>query len=222
MTILLCEDERDLSNALKRILEISGYEVYQAYDGIQSLERAYERTYDVIILDVMMPRADGFQVIKTLREQGNNTPVIMLTARSEIDDKILGLDSGADDYMTKPFNSKELLARIKALIRRGGSFVEPTKFGNVILNANLSTIEARGSIHLTQTEFHIMEYLVKNSSCLCSTDDIMMAVWDYDNEVEINVVWTYISALRKKLDKIGADFTIIAHRGVGYKLGERK
>ncbi len=222
MTLLLCEDERDLSAAIKKILEISNYEVDVAYDGVQALDQIHSRHYDGVILDVMMPRMDGFQVLKKIRFEGYHVPVIMLTARAEIDDKVLGLDIGADDYLTKPFQAKELLARIKAMLRRGGEIAESTKYRNLVLDPNNSTMKANAGVRLTQTEYRMMEYLIRNVSRLVSTDDLMNAIWDYDSEAGINVVWTYISSLRKKLDKIGADFTIKAVRGVGYQLGEKE
>ena len=218
MTLLLCEDERDLSAAICKILEISKYEVDVAYDGIQALEAISARHYDGIILDVMMPRMDGFQVLKRIRAEGNNVPVIMLTARAEIDDKVLGLDSGADDYLTKPFEARELLARIKAMLRRGGDIAPLTSFGNLVLDPNTSTMKAVSGVRLTQTEFRIMEYLVRNKARLVSSDDLMNALWDYDSDAGINVVWTYISSLRKKLNAIGADCAIKAVRGIGYQL----
>lgn len=222
MTLLLCEDERDLSAAVAKILEISKYEVDVAYDGIQALDAISSRHYDGIILDVMMPRLDGFQVLKRIRAEGNNVPVIMLTAKAEIDDKVLGLDSGADDYLTKPFEARELLARIKAMLRRGGEIASLVSYGNLTLNPNDSTMMAVTGVRLTQTEFRIMEYLIRNTSRLVSTDDLMNAVWDYDSDAGINVVWTYISSLRKKLDTIGADCAIKAVRGIGYQLGAKQ
>ena len=222
MTLLLCEDERDLSDAVRKILTMSGYEVDVAYDGVQALEQVNSRHYDGIILDVMMPRMDGFQVLKRIRMEGNQVPIIMLTARAEVDDKVLGLESGADDYLAKPFQARELLARIKAMLRRGAKIAESTSYRNLLLDPNDSTMKAERTIRLTQTEFRMMEYLIRNAARLVSTDDMMNAIWDYDSEAGINVVWTYISSLRKKLDQIGADFTIRAVRGIGYQLGERQ
>lgn len=222
MKILLCEDERDLSSALTKILTMSKYEVDAAYDGVQSLEKAHTNHYDLIILDVMMPRVDGFKVLKLLREEGDVTPILMLTARAEIDDKVLGLDSGADDYLTKPFQMKELLARIRVLLRRQGEAQQTFVVGNVTLDAGTYEMRAASSVRLTRTEFQLMEYLVRNKERLASTERIMESVWDYDSEAEINVVWAYISALRKKLSAIGADVTINAVRGRGYQLGAKK
>ena len=222
MRILLCEDERDLSAAVKKVLELSHYEVDQAFDGVQCLEKVHENHYDLIILDVMMPRIDGFRALKMLRQEGNFTRVLMLTARAEIDDKVLGLDSGADDYMTKPFQVKELLARIRALTRRDGEAAPLLTFGNVTLDRNSYELKAMTSLRLTRTEFQLMEFLIVNHDKLVSTERIMEAVWDYDTEAEINVVWAYISALRKKLDAVGANVTLRAVRGVGYQLEEKQ
>ncbi|MBE6126541.1 MAG: response regulator transcription factor [Erysipelotrichaceae bacterium] len=222
MRLLLCEDERDLAAAVKKILEINKYTVDVAYDGIQALEKAHTYRYELIILDVMMPRMDGFQVLKLLRGEGDETPVLMLTARAEIDDKVLGLDIGADDYMTKPFQIKELLARIRALTRRSSSPAIALTVGNLTLDPNTYELRAKASARLTRTEYQLMEFLIRNKDKLVSTERIMEAVWDYDSEAEINVVWAYISALRKKLVAIGADVTINAVRGLGYQLGAKK
>lgn len=218
MRILLAEDERDLANAVKRVLEYSKYDVDIAYDGVQAMDRFYENEYDLLILDVMMPRMDGFEVVKKIRSSGSSVPVLMLTARAEVDDKVLGLDSGADDYLTKPFQIKELLARIRALTRRKGEVVESYKFGNVTLDHETFELKANGSVRLTNTEFKMMATLIRHKNSLMSTERLMEEVWDYDSEAEINVVWAYISALRKKLSQIGADISIKAVRGVGYQL----
>ena len=222
MTILLCEDERDLSAAVKKMLTLSKYDVDQAFDGMQALEKMHTNSYDCVILDVMMPRLDGFQVLKMLRSEGDQTPVLMLTARAEIDDKVLGLDSGADDYMTKPFHMKELLARIRVLLRHSNTEGQTYVIGNLTLEGKTSEMKAKSSVRLTRTEFQLMEYLIQNKDRLVSTETIMGSVWDYDSEAEINVVWAYISALRKKLAAIGADVTINAVRGIGYQLGAKK
>ena len=218
MRILLVEDERDLSKAVKKVLELSGYEVDQAFDGAIALGRLKEKKYDCVVLDVMMPRVDGFQVVATMRQDGDPTPVLMLTARAEIDDKVLGLDSGADDYLTKPFQSKELLARIRALLRRNAESFSAYSIGNLTLRPETSELSAVTSIRLTNTEYRLMETLVTHQDALLSTERLMDAVWDYDSEAGINVVWAYISSLRKKLTQIGANVTLKAVRGVGYRL----
>lgn len=222
MKILLAEDERDLSNAITRVLKFNKYDVVQAYDGKQALEFIDYESYDAIILDVMMPKMNGFEVVKAIRNQGIKTPVLILTAKSEIDDKVLGLDYGADDYLTKPFQVKELLARLRAIIRRNGDFKEAYSVGNTTLDHDTFELVAKTSCRLTNTEYKLMEYLIRNQNILLSTEKIMEEVWDFDNDCEINVVWAYISNLRKKLEQVGSEYTIKAMRGVGYKLTKKE
>ena len=222
MKILLVEDERELSATLKKVLEYSNYDVICAFDGIEALDYLKVSKFDAVILDVMMPKLNGFEVVKQLRKTGDSTPVLMLTARSELDDKVLGLDSGADDYLTKPFQIKELLARIRSIIRRNGDIIESFEIGNVHLDPNNFVMSAVGSTHLTSKEFKLMETLIRNKHTLLSTERIMELVWDMDSDAEINVVWAFLSALRKKLAQIGANVTIKAVRGVGYQLEEAK
>lgn len=219
MKILLAEDEIDLSNTIKKVLELNKYDVDQAFDGQEALEYANYAEYDGIILDVMMPKLDGYSVVKKLRENNNSTPVLILTAKAEIDDKVTGLDSGADDYLTKPFVVKELLARIRALTRRKGDIATNYVIGNTTLNPNtfeLST--ASGTIRLTGKEYKLMEHLMRNQGVVLSTEKIMESVWEFDTEAEINVVWVFISSLRKKLESIGSNCIIKAMRGIGYRL----
>ncbi len=221
MKILLAEDNRELAYAVKRILEINQYDVGLAFDGVAALEKYEDDEYDLVILDVMMPRQNGFEVVQKLRKNGVNTPIMMLTARAETDDKVLALDSGADDYLTKPFQTKELLARVRALLRRKSEIVPQShKFANMTLDYNTFDLVAERAVHLTNKEYRLMEILMLNSSTLLSTERIMEKVWDYDSEAEINVVWAYLSSLRKKMEKIGAKATIKAVRGQGYKLEE--
>ena len=222
MQLLLCEDERDLSSAIKRFLDANKYQVDQAYDGVSALEKILYFDYDLIILDVMMPRMDGFEVLEKMRKAGKSTPVLVLTARGEIDDKVLGLDLGADDYMTKPFQVKELLARIRALLRRKSDFIDSYSIGNLVLDPKTFEMKADTAVHLTSTEYKLMEYLIRNKDRVVSTELIMERVWDYETEAEINVVWAYISALRKKLKAIGAEVTILAKRSLGYQLGVKE
>ena len=222
MQLLLCEDERDLSSAIKRFLDANKYQVDQAYDGVSALEKILYFDYDLIILDVMMPRMDGFEVLEKMRKAGKSTPVLVLTARGEIDDKVLGLDLGADDYMTKPFQVKELLARIRALLRRKSDFIDSYSIGNLVLDPKTFEMKAVTAVHLTSTEYKLMEYLIRNKDRVVSTELIMERVWDYETEAEINVVWAYISALRKKLKAIGAEVTILAKRSLGYQLGVKE
>ena len=219
MKLLLAEDEKDLSNTIKKVLELNKFDVDQAFDGEEALEYAEYGEYDGIILDVMMPKMDGYSVVKKLREKNNHTPVLILTAKSEIDDKVFGLDSGADDYLTKPFVVKELLARIRALTRRKGDIATNYVIGNTTLNPNTFELSTQsGVIRLTGKEYKLMEHLMRNQGVVLSTEKIMESVWEFDTEAEINVVWVFISALRKKLEAIQSNCQIKAMRGIGYRL----
>lgn len=219
MKLLVVEDERELSKALVRILILNKYEVETAYDGLQALDMIRQNSYDLIITDIMMPKMDGIQLTKEIRAEKFNTPILILTAKSEIDDKVEGLDAGADDYLTKPFSLKEFLARIRTLLRRKGDLIEPYAIENLTLDHDKYEIRTpSGSLPLTDTEYRLLEYLIRNKNVVLSTERIMENIWGYDSDAEINVVWAYLSALRKKLAQINADVTIKAMRGVGYKL----
>lgn len=223
MKLLLAEDEVDLSAAIKQILEIGGYAVDAVFNGDDALYYAENGSYDGVILDVMMPGLDGITVVKKLREHGYGVPVLILTARAEIDDKVLGLDSGADDYLTKPFAAKELLARVRALTRRKAETLSAVTFGGVTLDPETCELRAAdGSTRLTNKEYRLMEYLIRNHNAVLSTERIFGQVWDSEAEAELSVVWVFISALRKKLKNIGAGCEIVAARGVGYRLEEKK
>ncbi len=221
MKLLLAEDERDLSNAIVRVLKYNKYDVDAVYDGEEALSYLSYNDYDGVILDVMMPKKDGFTVVKELREKGKNVPVLILTARAETDDKVKGLDFGADDYLTKPFVLSEFLARVRALCRRKGDYTESYSFGNVTLKHDTFELCAEKTVRLTNKEYRLMEYLIRNKDLMLSTEKIMENVWEFDSAAEISVVWVYISALRKKLEEIGANCTIKAVRGVGYRLQKR-
>lgn len=222
MRILLAEDEKDLVNALCTILKHSNYSVDAVYNGADAVEYLESGVYDVAIFDIMMPVMDGITALKKVRESGNNVPIIMLTAKSQIDDKVLGLDSGANDYLTKPFAAKELLARIRAVTRNATNsevLNNVIKYGNVTLD--LTTYElasGEGSFKLANKEFQMMEMLMKNPSVIISQDSFMDKIWGFESEAESNVVWVNISYLRKKLKAIGADINIKATRNVGYSL----
>ena len=224
MNILLVEDEVALSNAVKRILEQRGFLVDAVYDGLDAVDYATGMDYSLIILDVMLPKLDGFEVLRRMRARGDSTPVLLLTARGEIDDRVTGLDSGANDYLTKPFDSKELLARIRAMTRVLA--VQPDKtirLGQVTLDcASYDLSGPGGSTKLSGKEFQMMEMLMRDPRKLISTETFMDRIWGYDSEAELNSVWVYISALRKKLKSIGADIEIKAQRGVGYYLEVRQ
>jgi len=224
MKLLLAEDDKELSNSIVRVLKFNEYDVDQAFDGQEALDYLEYVNYDLLILDVMMPKLDGISVVKRLREKGNNIPVLMLTALGDINDKVNGLDSGADDYLTKPFVIKELMARIRALVRRSDKVIlETSKIGELELDKNNFEIKYKDkSERLTAKEFKLMELLIKNQNMLISTEKIMEEIWDIDSDAEINVVWVFISALRKKLQSINANYEIKAVRGVGYRLEEIK
>lgn len=223
MRILFAEDELALSKALTTILKRNNYSVDAVYDGQTALEYLEMDNYDCAILDIMMPKLDGISVLKEIRKKGMQIPVIMLTAKSEVDDKVLGLDSGANDYLTKPFEAKELMARIRAVTRiqtvQSDSLL---KFGNLTLNqATFELSSPAGRISLANKEFQMLELLMSNPHNLISADGFFEKIWGYDSEAEMNVVWVYISYLRKKLEKLDADVKIKATRNVGYSLEEK-
>ncbi len=220
MRILLAEDERSLSKAIVALLEKNNYSVDAVYDGEEALSYIAAGNYDAVILDIMMPKRDGFSTLREMRARGYTIPVLILSARSEIDDKVRGLDLGANDYLTKPFSIKELMARLRAMTRVSDNQLDSImKFGN--LSLNLATYELatnNDSLKLANKEFQMMELLMRNPGHLIPTERFMEKIWGYDSEAEINVVWVYISYLRKKLIKIGANVEIRAHRNSGYSL----
>lgn len=222
MRLLLAEDEKSLSRALTRILESSHYSVDAVYNGEEALDFLDVSSYDAVILDLMMPKVDGLTVLRTLRERNDLTPVLILTARSEVDDKVLGLDSGANDYLTKPFASQELLARIRAMTRE--QTVQATsrlQVGNITLDrATFELSSPTGRLRLANKEFQMLELLMCNPRNLISTERFLEKIWGYDNEAEINVVWVYISYLRKKLAALHGNIQIKAQRNAGYYLEE--
>ena len=222
MRLLLAEDERALSKALATILERSNYSVDTVYDGEAALEYLAADNYDGVILDIMMPKKDGITVLKELRSRGSKIPVLILTAKSEVDDKVLGLDSGANDYLTKPFHSRELLARIRAMTRTQSSQTSSVlQMGNITLDQRTYELSSpTGSFRLANREFQILELLMQNPGNLISAERLMEKIWGYDSETEISVVWVYISYLRKKLSALGANIQIRAPRNVGYCLEE--
>ena len=222
MRLLLAEDERALSKALATILERSNYSVDSVYDGVAVLEYLAADNYDGVILDIMMPKKDGITVLKELRSRGSKIPVLILTAKSEVDDKVLGLDSGANDYLTKPFHSRELLARIRAMTRAQSSQTSSVlQMGNITLDQRTYELSSpTGSFRLANREFQILELLMQNPGNLISAERLMEKIWGYDSETEISVVWVYISYLRKKLSALGANIQIRATRNVGYCLEE--
>lgn len=222
MRLLLAEDEKELSNALTAILKHSNYSVDAVYNGEDALNYGLCENYDGIILDIMMPKMNGIDVLKNLRRNGIHTPVLLLTAKSEINDKIMGLDSGADDYLTKPFAMGELLARIRAMTRRKAEYAPANlEFGNIALSRTSFELSGPNGIQrLGSKEFQMLELLMTNHGMLISTERFMEKIWGYDSDAELSVVWVYISYLRKKLSGVGANVEIHASRGLGYSLEE--
>ena len=222
MRLLLAEDEKALSKALVAILERNNYSVDAVYDGQSALDYLEMNNYDGVILDIMMPKVDGLTVLKKVREKGNLIPISLLTAKSEVDDKVEGLDAGANDYLAKPFHSKELLARIRAITRtQAVQTNSKLTVGNVTLDRatfELSTV--KGSFRLANKEFQMLELLMCNPHQLISLERFLEKIWGYDSEAEINVVWVYISYLRKKLSALHANVQIKATRNAGYSLEE--
>lgn len=220
MNVLLVDDEKDLCSALSAILKQHNYTVDCAYNGEDGLEYALSGIYDVIILDVMMPKMDGFETLKKIRAKKIDAPVLMLTAKSETTDKIDALNGGADDYITKPFDSQELLARIKALLRRGAKYTDNNLFiGNISLDRDTFELVSAGKrIALGKKEFQIMELLMLNKEKRVEKERLIEKIWGYDSEAEYNTIEVYISFLRKKLSAIGGNAEIKSLRGIGYIL----
>lgn len=222
MRLLLVEDEVSLSRAVKTILEKNHYSVDAVFDGEDALDYLECGSYDGVILDVMLPRKDGITVLQTLRSRKDLTPVLMLTAKSEVDDKVLGLDSGANDYLTKPFAVQELLARIRAMTRSHGEQADKLlHLGNVTLDcASFELKTPAGSYKLANREFQMMQMLMRNPRQLISSERLFQQIWGCDSEAEINVIWVYVSYLRKKLAALDATVQIKAQRNAGYYLEE--
>ncbi len=220
MRLLLAEDEKSLARAVSAILEKNNFSVDVVHDGADALDWLRAGNYDGAVLDIMMPKMDGITVLKTIRAEGNMLPVLLLTAKSEIDDKVEGLDSGANDYLTKPFAAKELLARIRAMTRTATAQPSSTlQVGNLTLDrATFELKSPSGSFRLANKEFQMLETLMANPKTLVSTERFMEKIWGYDAEAEINVVWVYISYLRKKLAALNANVQIKATRNAGYSL----
>ena len=217
MRLLLAEDEKSLSNALVAILKHNNFSVDAVYNGQDALDYLQSDVYDAVILDIMMPKVDGITVLKTVRARGNKIPVLMLTAKNDIEDKVAGLDYGADDYLTKPFAVPELLARLRAITRRKGEVADNSLVaGDVKLNrSSYELIGEKGSVLLTSKEFQIMEMFMSAPTRVISADEFMDRIWGFDSEAEINVVWTYVSYLRKKLKSVGSTVTEKAVRNIG-------
>ena len=220
MRLLFAEDDRDISKAVKILLERSGYSVDAVYNGQDALDYIEAGDYDGAILDWMMPKLSGIEVLAQMRTKGFSTPVLMLTARDSVDDRVEGLDTGADDYLPKPFAASELLARVRAILRRKEDFKHNViKFSDIELDKSAMTISCGNkSAALNNKAFQLMEMLVEHHGAVISIDQIMERIWGWDSDSEINVVWVNVSFLRKKLSELGAHVKIKAVRGVGYSL----
>ena len=223
MRILIVEDERHLAEALRQIMLEQKYKADIVYDGEDGFEYAMSNAYDAIILDIMLPGQNGFEVVRKLRAEKNNVPILLLTAKDEISDKVKGLDCGADDYMTKPFSPEELLARIRAMMRRQGDVVfDEIKFANLSLNISVRTLNCgEKSMHLAYKEFEILRLLINKPKVIVPKEDIIIKVWGADAEADDNNVEAYISFLRKKLNFLGSEAKIKTIRKVGYRLEEK-
>lgn len=224
MKLLYAEDERSMSEAVVDILTYHNYKVDAVYDGQEALDYAEIEEYDGIILDIMMPKVDGLEVLRRLRQRGCRTPVLILSAKGEIEDRIKGLDEGADDYLPKPFAMGELLARVRAMLRRREEYTpDIITVGNISLNRQSCELCSNGQTFvLPKLEFQIMELFMLNKGIYLSTESILTKVWGYDTEAEIGIVWVYISYLRKKLTALDADVEIKVKRNIGYTLEESK
>ena len=222
MRLLLIEDEKRMAQALCEILRLEKYEVDHFANGLEGLSAIESSVYDIVILDVMLPGMNGYEIAKRARQKGIRTPILMLTAKAELDDKVTGLDSGADDYLTKPFMTKELLARLRALGRRSINTPDGTlTYGDISLDTNTSTLSCSRngqSVRLSEKEYRILEYLISNSKQILTREQLAVKIWGFESEAEYNNVEVYMSFTRKKLAFVGAKTEIKAVRGIGYEL----
>ena len=218
MRLLLAEDEKELSAALQAVLKRNHYEVDAVYDGQEAYDYLQAGNYDGVILDVMMPVMDGFELLKKIRAERNSIPVLMLTARAEVDDRVMGLDLGADDYLTKPFAMKELLARVRAITRRQNEAESSMlQYGNITLDLSSFQLQVGDKKErIPNKEFQMLEMLLANPTQIISSERFLEKIWGYDSNVELQIVWVYISYLRKRLKSMDADVVIRAKRNLGY------
>lgn len=221
MRILLAEDERPLARALVKIFEKNNCSADAVHNGVDALAYLEAGNYDVAVLDIMMPKMDGITALKKLRAGGNQIPVLLLTAKAEVDDRVLGLDSGANYYLTKPFDTKELMATLRAITRTQTEVSSKLVVGNVALERSTYELSTpKGSFRLANKEFQMAEMLLSAPRQIIPAERFMEKIWGFDSEAEINIVWTYISYLRKKLAALEADVTIRSARNIGYSLEE--
>ncbi len=224
MRILMAEDEIALARALKYLLEKNKFTVDLVHDGAEALERFQETAYDVIVLDIMMPKVDGLEVLSRIRRAGQTVPVLMLTAKAEIEDRVAGLEAGADDYLPKPFATREFIARVKALSRRNAGYADCLlTFGDVMLDCNRYELSCKGhSVGLNNKEFQLAELFFRHPRFVFSTNHLMDKIWGQDSQAGMDVVWTYIGFVRRKLREIGSSAQIRTVRGAGYCLEDMK
>ena len=223
MRLLIAEDELDLAEALTVFFEKNHFSVDAVNDGFSAYEYGSSGEYDAIILDVMMPKMNGIEVLQKLRSEGIKIPIMMLTAKVQKDDRIIGFNAGADDYLPKPFEPDELICRVRAMLRRSEEY-KPTvlSFGDIELNTGNGMLECGGrSVRLSGREFQLMEMFMRSPNIIFSADRLMEKIWGWDCDAEINVVWVHISNLRKKLKSIGSAVSIYANRGLGYVLEDK-
>ncbi len=223
MRILIAEDEVGLAKGLKFLLEKNNFTVDMVHNGVDALAYAEGVAYDAIVLDIMMPKKDGLSVLTELRQKGSSVPVMLLTARAEIEDRVEGLDRGADDYLPKPFATQEFLARVRALVRRNAGYTDKTlSFGNTRLDCGRYELRCgESAVRLNNKEFQVLELFFRHPHHVFSSEHIMDKLWNLEAEVGIDVVWTYIGIVRKKLRSVGADVEIRTVRGAGYALEEQ-
>lgn len=217
--VLLAEDTADLNRALSAILTHEGYDVTAVFDGEEALTCLRTNAYDAVILDIMMPKKDGLEVLSSMRAEGNNSPVLLLTAKAEVDDRVNGLDAGADDYLTKPFAMKELLARIRSMTRRRSSYSGgELRIGDLTLNAENFELRAENSVRLSIKEFELMQLLMKNAGKPLNTSFLLQHVWANDTGTGEETVWLYISYLRNKLNAVASHVSLEGTRGESFSL----
>lgn len=224
MRILIAEDEIELAKGLKFLLEKSKFSVDVVHNGADAMDYFHSVDYDVIVLDIMMPKIDGLTVLTRIRREKSGIPVMMLTAKAEIEDRVAGLNAGADDYLPKPFSTREFIARVKALARRNAGYTDAIlSLGNVQLDCNCYKLSCgTQTVRLNNKEYQLMELFLKHPHFVFSTDHLMDKVWGQDSEASIDVVWTYVGFIRKKLRQLDADIEIKTVRGAGYSLEENK
>lgn len=222
MRVLIAEDELELAKGLKFLLEKNKFTVDTVYDGAEALAYFQARAYDVVVLDIMMPKVNGLEVLRRIREMGSKVPILMLTAKAEIEDRVAGLDAGADDYLPKPFASREFIARVKALSRRNAGYTDLClTVGKVQLDCNRYELSCGAkTVRLNNKEFQLMELFMRNPRLVFSAAHLMDKIWGQDSEADMNVVWTYVGFIRKKLKQIDGDIEIRTVRGAGYSLEE--